>query len=108
MMVGTLYACLTVVSSNSTCNSRFRGIVFSSATAFRALGYFESRRAGLAFHFQAGAMPKVETLRLQLGVQEVKTCGVSLGGIEHLPSLKRVAIGLGYSGYRNEEPERLQ
>ncbi|KAF8692025.1 hypothetical protein HU200_039972 [Digitaria exilis] len=81
------------------------GIVFSSATAFRALGYFESRRAGLAFHFQAGAMPKVETLRLQLGVQEVKTCGVSLGGIEHLPSLKRVAIGLGYSGYRNEEPE---
>ncbi|CAL5007619.1 unnamed protein product [Urochloa decumbens] len=79
------------------------GIVFSSSVAFRALDYFESRRANLAFHFQAGAVPKIETLRFQLGVHEVKTCGIRLAGIEHLTNLKRVAIGLGYSGNRSEE-----
>uniref|UniRef100_A0A0A9D818 Disease resistance R13L4/SHOC-2-like LRR domain-containing protein n=1 Tax=Arundo donax TaxID=35708 RepID=A0A0A9D818_ARUDO len=79
------------------------GIVFDSSTAFRALGYLESPQAGLIF--RAGAMPKVETLRLLLGVHEVKTCGVRLAGIEHLPNLKMVAIGLGYSRVRSEESE---
>lgn len=81
------------------------GIVFSSSAAFRALEYLESRRAGLAFHFQAGSMAKLETLRFQLGVHEVKTCGVRLAGIEHLTNLKRVAIGLGFSGHRSEESD---
>ncbi|CAO2176101.1 unnamed protein product [Urochloa humidicola] len=81
------------------------GIVFSSSAAFRALDYFESRRAGLVFHFQAGAVAKVETIRFQMGLREVKTCGVRLTGIEHLTNLKRVAIGLGYSGNRSEESD---
>ncbi|CAL5003312.1 unnamed protein product [Urochloa decumbens] len=81
------------------------GVVFSSSAAFKALVYFESRPADIAFHFQAGALPKVETLRFQMGVREVKTCGVRLAGIEHLKNLKRVAIGLGYSGNRSEEPD---
>ncbi|CAO2163993.1 unnamed protein product [Urochloa humidicola] len=81
------------------------GIVFSSSASFRALDYFESRRAGLVFHFQAGAVAKVETIRFQMGLREVKTCGVRLTGIEHLTNLKRVAIGLGYSGNRSEESD---
>ncbi|XP_004972565.1 putative disease resistance RPP13-like protein 3 isoform X2 [Setaria italica] len=71
-------------------------IVFSSSAAFRSLDYFESR-AGLAFHFQAGAVPKLETLVFQLRVGLVKTCGIRLAGVEHLTNLKRVAIGLSYA-----------
>ncbi|KAL6864790.1 hypothetical protein ACP4OV_015941 [Aristida adscensionis] len=81
------------------------GVVFSSGTAFGALSYFESRHPPARITFQAGAMHKLETLRFQLGVHEVKTNGIGLVGIQHLPNLKKVAIGLGYSGHRNEEPD---
>nr|XP_034600401.1 disease resistance protein RGA5-like [Setaria viridis] len=81
------------------------GIVFSSSAVFRSLDYFESRRPGHSFHFQAGAVPKVETLRFVLGVREVKTCGIRLAGVEHLTNLKSVAIGLGYSWNRSEESD---
>ncbi|PUZ50582.1 hypothetical protein GQ55_6G068800 [Panicum hallii var. hallii] len=64
-----------------------------------------ARRAGIAFHFQAGSVPKVETLRFQSSVHEVKTCGVRLAGIERLKNLKRVAIRLGFFGPRSEESD---
>jgi disease resistance protein RPM1 len=50
-------------------------------------------------------MPKVETLRFQSSVHEVKTCGVRLAGIERLKNLKRVAIRLGFFGPRSEESD---
>ncbi|KAL6644354.1 hypothetical protein ACP70R_015962 [Stipagrostis hirtigluma subsp. patula] len=81
------------------------GIVFGSGTVFRVLGYLESRAADVTLHFQAGAMPKLETLRFQVGVHRVKTFGVGLTGLQHLPNLKKVAIGLGYSRFGGEESE---
>lgn len=59
------------------------GIVFSSGTAFRSLGYFEYSHVMVAgFTFQAGSMPLVETLRVRLCVRQVKECGVRIAGIE--------------------------
>lgn len=81
------------------------GVLFSSSATIRSLDYFESSRTGIAFHFQAGAVPKVETLRFQLRVRGMKACGIRLAGVEHLTNLKRVAIGLGYSGNRSEESD---
>jgi len=63
------------------------------------------------FHFQAEAMPKVETLSFRLDVQQVQTCGVvGLHGIEHLPHLKKVYINLCDGRYpycRNPNREEL-
>jgi hypothetical protein len=52
------------------------GVLFSSSATIRSLDYFESSRPGIAFHFQAGAVPKVETLRFQLRVRGMKACGI--------------------------------
>lgn len=77
-------------------NAPDESIILSSSAVYRNLRYFSvsAAEAGLSLHFQGGAMPKIETMGLQLRVDEVKTFGVRLHGIENLPTLKRVFIRL--------------
>ncbi|KAK8458670.1 hypothetical protein SEVIR_3G418200v4 [Setaria viridis] len=69
---------------------------------FSVLKYFTVRRISY-LSFEAGAMPKLERLKLCLNAQEWDRYGAAPAGIEHLLGLKEISVHIGTGGAEDSD-----
>ena len=68
-------------------------LTFRESTGFHCLKYLEVgnfRNGAVMLEFQAGSMPRLEHLKLDIHTSDSTLCGCYVSGIEHLNMLTRV------------------
>lgn len=84
-------------------------IVIYGRGAFAALKYFKLLLCSTSYlTFQAGAMPKLQKLKLKFNASGLEQNGAAPAGIEHLFALEELSAGIGYADAQESDKASIE